>query len=443
MLSVAFGTIDITPPVGLPLGGNVRADRDARGVHDPLFATVAVIDDLVMVGMDLLFVTEAISAPVKDKIVAELGLPADNVVLFASHTHSGPQLSGDSVSSVTSPSDNPETDRWMGTLPQRIVSGVREIYDRRESAQLRLSTLDVPGLAFNRRLRLRDGSTHMNWENLDPADVECALGPVDDELTVLQAIAADGRTLGIIVHFTLHAAVLVGHDWLYSRDFVGPLVRTVQEGLGDPVPVLYANGTEGNINHIDYNGGRSDDPFAETERIGGTLGRAVLDALPRGRELSGSVEVTAAPIALRRRAITEDMLAAAQELMDACGGVVPSLLDGVPEEAYAKWTLERAKNYDPEIPIRPVVARIGELVLAFTPGESFVEFGLGLRQRFGNHVVKVFGLANASIGYIPTESSFAQGGYEPKFGTSTIEPGQGEVMFSAVADAVESLLAER
>ena len=38
-------SIDITAPVGLPIGGNVRADNISRGIHDRLFCNVIILED--------------------------------------------------------------------------------------------------------------------------------------------------------------------------------------------------------------------------------------------------------------------------------------------------------------------------------------------------------------------------------------------------------------
>ena len=42
---VGVATVDVTPPVGLPLLGNFRDDYAARGTHDPLCAKAMVFAD--------------------------------------------------------------------------------------------------------------------------------------------------------------------------------------------------------------------------------------------------------------------------------------------------------------------------------------------------------------------------------------------------------------
>ena len=65
-----------------------------------------------------------------------------------------------------------------------------------------------------------------------------------------------------------------------------------------------------------------------------------------------------------------------------------------------------------------------ELAIVGLPGEVFVELGLTLRERSPFKHTLVMGLANASIGYIPTRRAYEEGGYEPT--SSRLVPGSGE-----------------
>lgn len=57
--------------------------------------------------------------------------------------------------------------------------------------------------------------------------------------------------------------------------------------------------------------------------------------------------------------------------------------------------------------------RVGDGVLLALSGEVFVETGLAIKQRVGTDNLFVVGNSyNCEIGYIPTASAFAEGGYE-------------------------------
>jgi len=56
--------------------------------------------------------------------------------------------------------------------------------------------------------------------------------------------------------------------------------------------------------------------------------------------------------------------------------------------------------------------RIGEAAFCFIPGEPFAETGLAIRARSPFLSTFVVGYAEGSIGYIPTDEAYREGGYE-------------------------------
>jgi hypothetical protein len=66
--------------------------------------------------------------------------------------------------------------------------------------------------------------------------------------------------------------------------------------------------------------------------------------------------------------------------------------------------------------------RIGAAGWVSFPGEFFVEIGLAVKQRSPLHPTFLLGLANDSVGYIPAQEDYPEGGYEvsvARFGPST------------------------
>src|SRR5260370_6405708 len=81
--------VDITPPVGHVMGGYSDRKQNATGTHDPLYATVLVIESgdnsLALVTCDLRsFVSTRVGAIARQKFGVK------NTIISVSHTHSGP-----------------------------------------------------------------------------------------------------------------------------------------------------------------------------------------------------------------------------------------------------------------------------------------------------------------------------------------------------------------
>jgi len=81
--------IDITPPVGHVMGGYSARQGNATGTHDPLYATVIVLESgaesLAIVTCDL---RSFVSTRVGDLARQKFGVKT--TIISVSHTHSGP-----------------------------------------------------------------------------------------------------------------------------------------------------------------------------------------------------------------------------------------------------------------------------------------------------------------------------------------------------------------
>jgi neutral ceramidase len=65
--------------------------------------------------------------------------------------------------------------------------------------------------------------------------------------------------------------------------------------------------------------------------------------------------------------------------------------------------------------------RIGELSVAATPIETFVEVGLEIKARTPFSKAFTISIANGAYGYMPTPAQHKLGGYESWLGTNRVE----------------------
>ncbi|WP_029423139.1 hypothetical protein [Alicyclobacillus macrosporangiidus] len=436
--------MDITPAVGTPIGGNVRSDNRSRFVHDPLFANILYLrhenQELLFINCDLLALERDWVHRLKERVLEFTGLPPECQIVTATHTHSGPD-----VGSSMKDDYDPMVVRYLESFVEDVARGACKAMEEAEDSTLWVGRSQEDSIAFNRRVWLRDGSLHMNWEGLDPEQVTRTAGPIDPEVLVWQVRHRGGRVRCVLVNYTLHPAVLVGKDWAFSRDYIHDLNVYLQQQLGSDVVVLFVNGALGNINHINVKNPNQTRGFEETERIGRILGEAVMRALANARvEYEPVLHTRMKVVSLPRRVISDEELAWARDTWEACGGVIPSLLDGIPDEAYARELLAMASKHKAYIATDLQVVRVGDSLVFCLPGEFFVEFGLHLkhqvqRQGLAKHTF-VFGLANDCVGYVPTQEAFAQGGYEVRTCRhSQLAPEAGDIAVRALLNMASSL----
>ncbi|MCX7825574.1 MAG: neutral/alkaline non-lysosomal ceramidase N-terminal domain-containing protein, partial [Verrucomicrobiae bacterium] len=85
---------DITPTKPSFLVGYPHVARISTGVHDPLLASALYLADgettLLLIGLDILFISQRSTAICREAISRATGIPAGNILISASHTHSGP-----------------------------------------------------------------------------------------------------------------------------------------------------------------------------------------------------------------------------------------------------------------------------------------------------------------------------------------------------------------
>jgi hypothetical protein len=84
------------------------------------------------------------------------------------------------------------------------------------------------------------------------------------------------------------------------------------------------------------------------------------------------------------------------------------------------------KGEDTGVMVRTEIAalQLGSAAIVFIPGEPFAETALAIRQASVFELTAVVGFSEETIGYIPTNQAFVEGGYEAGFGKwSFLSPG--------------------
>lgn len=426
-LKIGIAQVDYTPRTGLPLQGNFRDDYAARGVHDPLFSKAIVIENrsgekVALVSLDICMVDRDNAAFMREQIYRATGIPPERILIAATHTHSGPALKQSGFHPKSLDAD-------VAKLLKKAASSVGAADRNMKSSELRVGYAEESRISFTRRLACKDGRTHMNWEKLDPDFVVKALGEIDPQVIAL-AVHQGGNPRAVAVNFGLHPAILAGDNWLYSADYPGYLSEALRKISGGNLNALFFNGCCGNVNHIDYSDPLQGRGYQMTQRVGYMLAAAVQEALAKSVAIKGdTISVSSERLTVKRLKISEKQRKWSEEVLkNAKGKQIKGQVDGLPDVYYANLYQEMYRKQHEDDRIEIMAIRIGDLGMAGLPGESFYEFGLEIKKRSPAKHTMVIELVNDSVGYIPTKTSFRQGGYEPSIGSTMYQPGTGEAM---------------
>src|SRR5215470_601276 len=124
-------SVDITPPLGLPLRAWAARSARAKAAHEPLLAQALVVDDGIggqaaILAIDLPHVGRGLTSTVHQQVQARVGIPPEAVLLNASHTHSAPPL--DLGGGVSWTAEDPEYARYATSLSERLAGAVYGAY---------------------------------------------------------------------------------------------------------------------------------------------------------------------------------------------------------------------------------------------------------------------------------------------------------------------------
>ena len=434
-LRAGTALIDISPEPGVELAGYPHHPRPNRGVHDPLHAGCITLDDgktrLAIVCMDLAVYPRSEVRAVRREAAQLTGIPAENILISCSHTHSGPWAAGISFLNALDLGWKVD-EQYLAGLRQRLVTLIREAWEMRFEARI----------GVDKGFCGRDQGVGGNRRN--PSEL------ADPEVWTIGVQDVSGTLRGCLVKYSLHPTFLHSDNFLVSADYPGYL----REYLGEKRPgtvVLFAQGCSGNQSPRYFRSGKT---FEEARRVGRAIGaeaERVLGSLEyssQARLLCRSAEVeidlrdlppraTAQVAVEQARTAWEERKATSSVERDIWNAEL--LLLGA-EDILALVELEerdgRAKLAGEELPAEVQVIGIGDTRIVGLQGEIFVEFGLTIQYRAPFDKCFVISLANGCLpGYACTTRAYMQGGYET--GASLLTGRSGEQLVEAAVDLLK------
>ena len=444
---VGVANVDITPEPGLPLMGNFRDDYAARGVHDPLSARAIVFTGdqrtkAALLAIDICMLDRENVDFIRETIGSLCDVPPENVLIHATHTHSGPATSATlGMKALVAPHA-----AAIEAFLRKAASAVVQANDRLEDVTFEIAHAAEDQVSFNRRLRRRDGTTQMNWEALqpdfDPAQVMEAWGPTDQEMVCL-TIRHQEQPVAALVNFGLHPAILAGDNWLYSADYPGTLRDTLSQSLGSDATCLFLNGCCGDVNHVNYRDSNQGRGYEMTQHVGSLLAARAQQAIDASQPLEADcLRVAREQVELERMKISTSEQAWCERVLQEAQERPPEgQVDGLPDAYFANLRMQMACVQDRPDQVEVMTIRIGDAAIVGLPGEAFCELGLEIKRRSPARHTLVAGLCNDAIGYLPTMDAFLQGGYETTVGSTFYEPGSAERLVEAAIKQLKQLFA--
>jgi hypothetical protein len=346
----------ITPEVGAGAApvflAGFQGDRRATGVHRPLeVRTLALVEDgrrpFVLAMVDLIGIVREDTLAIRDGL-ADLGA---DIVVAATHTHSGPDTIG-----LWGPDETTRgvDERYLAGVRAAVTASIRAAVTSMEPAALCAALTTVDGVIRNTR---------------DPEIV-------DSEVAIVAFGRGDGTPIATLVNVGVHPEVLDGASAVVSPDLAGACRDVIDERRGGVT--LWVSGDLGGM-QSPGEGPRTPD---EVARKGGLIAEAALGALG-GAPPEGHARVR------YRNAEVPLPLWNPRFRAGIDAGLLRGRVDG-----------------DEAVTGEVGVLDLGVARAACWPGEVLPTLGMASKRRLRTPVPLLVGLANDELGYILPDEDF-------------------------------------
>ena len=435
-LRVGAASVLITPDKPMPLAGYYNA-RLSTNTHDDLFAKAIVLDADgqrgALVVCDLISLPRSTVVQAREIISRTTKVPGSNVMISATHSHTGPVLDSGSTRKTIDGGGADVVRDYTAQLPAKIAEAVRLAERALQPARLSAAHEHEDHLSHNRRFHMRDGSVGWNPGKLNTNIVQAA-GPIDPDVAVLHFESPRGDAIATYVNFAMHPDTVGGLE--FSADYPGALSRALAAYKGTNTVTVFANGACGNINHVDVHWSNPQKGHAEAMRLGTVLAGHVFKAYTRLQPLSApTLRTRSALVKLALPKLNMGDVETARGTVARIGTKNPPKFI---EQVHAFKVLDvAAREGKPQEVEVQVIALGDEVAWVSLPGEIFVELGLELKRKSPFKHTLIAELANGSIGYIPNAIAYEQGNYEPV--SARCAKGSGELLVKTALELLNEL----
>jgi neutral ceramidase len=412
-LRAGAARVDITPPDGKPTG---------KYDHEHLYVRAIVIDNGVsraaLIGADQSGLPEGAWKAASQDIAKELDCPVANIIMSATHTHSGGP--GGPPPAHVDPNAPPPP------IAAQIMDAVRQAKARLQPASMAFgkgfSYLNVSRDAIDPTTHLWTQSPNLN-------------GASDKTVAVLKFVSPDGKPIAAYIDYAMHPVngYLAGFT---SADFAGATSRYVEKAYGDTMVAVFVQGASGDQNPLYLRAATNAlasrsgvpitgnvltrEPVEEPLRDGKVseqpLDPAVRDALEKVMDAEGVLlgEEVIRVMTNSTRMQDDPVITASQDTATCPGR---HRLDKAREGTEGKY-----EDGDP-VKLRLGVLRLGDVYFTSVNGEVYSAIARQLKEESPSANTVMVTLANgrAESGYIPDDNSF--GAYTFQVLSSRLKPG--------------------
>jgi hypothetical protein len=409
--------VDVTPEKFPVIVVGSMLSRTATEVHTRLFAKAIVLDDgkirVAIVVVDTCAMPRSLIDEAKALAAKSTGIPGENMLISATHTHSAPAVIG---GLGTDPDPH-----YPPFLKVRLVEAIEKAAKNLEPARVGAAVGDAaPYTAVRRWVRRPDrvkddpfgnptvrANMHPGYQSPDATG---PAGPTDPDLAVISFQSREGRPIALLANFSMH---YYGAPSI-SADYFGLFSDRMKERIapgdaapdGPPFVGIMSHGPSGDIWLRDY---LQPAPRKPPHDISSYTDALVNIAHEAYKTIKYRDDVTLAmaqtDLPLKFRTPDKQRLDWARGIVDAMEGRLPKNTT----EVYAREAIFLHEQQGASLILQAL--RIGDIGITAIPNEVYALTSLKLKAFSPLRPTVNIELANGSEGYIPPPEQHPLGGY--------------------------------
>ena len=386
---------NITPEIGGQLYG-YRPDIFSESVADELTVTVYYFQQgktkALMISGTVCLISTELSHSILSLIEQKFHIPRQNCMLCATHTHSGPNTSGQSGWGDI------DSEYCEERFVPAILSATEKAIKSVQPVKMGIAH-GVSLVGINRR-ELNENNNIILGQN--------PWGPYNPEMTVLSFVDADEKTVANLIHYAAHGTA-AGANHEITRDWSGVMIDALEKQSGGIT--AFFNGPEGDVGPRISNGKTVGnlDYVHEIGELAAKDALAIFGKISSYSDVKLSVSKQKLTIPLKNRMSFEESKTMFERYKNETVNL-PGMMRKYFEEVIDSYNNGFVDKKAVEA--EQVLIALGDVVFASFAYELFSEIGMRIDRAIKTKSVLSLSNTNGSEGYFITQDAICRGGYE-------------------------------
>jgi len=367
----------------------------SNGHQGNIYIRTLVLDDninrIAFVELDVVSLPGDNYDTIRKQVSGATGIPFANIIMGCVHNHSAPYPGGKNIDS-----------NWYKQFNGKIIKAVQDAILDLEPVMIG-GGLGRSNIAMNRRKRMTDTLSYLTFDENNSSqfygkyDIDKPVliremegvyrlganpgGSIDKDVGIMRLDDLEGQSKAIFINYACHGTSLGARNNFITPEWNGYMLEYIEKQLPG-VTAIFVPGASGDINPR-FVGGLDGykDNLENTRALGDEIGREVVRVI---NDIKTDI-----PMDPGIRLVHADIICPKKY-----GEVVKDF-----------------RNTTISIPVTAI--SMDDFTWITFPGELFHEIGQAIKSSMHSTNTYILGYCNGSLGYLPTQKAYGEGGYEP------------------------------